>query len=65
MINARFECSTFVMFRRWGEYPNERVITVGIGWVLLVRITSGFSGYTKLVYCSSAKGLQQLSVKSI
>ena len=38
--------------------PNERVITVGIGWVLLVSATSGFSGYIKLAYCSSAKGLQ-------
>ena len=38
--------------------PNERVITVGIGWVLLVSATGGFSGYIKLAYCSSAKGLQ-------
>ena len=35
-----------------------RVITVGIGWVLLASATSGFSGYIKLAYCSSAKGLQ-------
>ena len=32
------------------------VITVGIGWVLLPSATSGFSGYIKLAYCSSAKG---------
>ena len=38
-----------------GERPNEKVITVGIGWVLLVSATSGFSGYIKLAYCSSAK----------
>ena len=31
--------------------------TVGIGWVLLASATSGFSGYIKLAYCSSAKGL--------
>ena len=40
---------------------NERVITVGIGWVLLASATSRFSGnsgYIKLAYCSSAKGLQ-------
>ena len=43
---------------RWGERRNERVITVGIGRVLLESATSGFSGYTKLAYCSSAKGLQ-------
>ena len=39
-----------------GEAYNERVITVGIGWVLLASATSGFSGYIKLAYCSSAKG---------
>ena len=33
------------------------VITDGIGWVLLAS-ASGFSGYIKLAYCSSAKGLQ-------
>ena len=38
-----------------GEAYNERVITVGIGWVLLASATSGFSGYRKLAYCSSAK----------
>ena len=38
-----------------GERPNERVITVGIGWVLLASASSGFSGYIKLAYCSSAK----------
>ena len=37
--------------------PNERVITVGIGWVLLASATSGLGGYIKLAYCSSAKGL--------
>ena len=36
----------------------RRVITVGIGWALLASATSRFSGYTKLAYCSSAKGLQ-------
>ncbi len=41
-----------------GGWPNERVITVGIGWVLLASATSRFSGYIKLAYCSSAKGLQ-------
>ena len=30
---------------------------VEIGWVLLVSATT-FSGYIKLAYCSSAKGLQ-------
>ena len=35
---------------------NEKVITVGIGWVLLTSATSGFSGYIKLAYCSTAKG---------
>ena len=34
---------------------NERVITVGIGWVLLASATSGFSGYIKLANCSTAK----------
>ena len=37
---------------------NERVTTVGIGWVLLASANSRFSGYIKLAYCSSAKGLQ-------
>ena len=55
-IQTKFGCSTFIVFRRWGERPNERVITVGIGWVLLASATSGFSGYIKLAYCSSAKG---------
>ena len=58
MIEAKFRCSMFIVFRRWGERPNERVITVGIGWVLLASATSGFSGYNKLANCSSAKGLQ-------
>ena len=39
---AKFGCSTFLVFR-WGERPNERVITVEIGWVLLASATSGFS----------------------
>ena len=52
---AKFGCSMFLVFR-WGERPNERVITVGIGWVLLASATSRFSGYIKLAYCSSAKG---------
>ena len=34
----------FIVFRRWGERPNERVITIGIGWVLLECVTNGFSG---------------------
>ena len=51
-------CTNNPVFGRWGERPNERVITVGIGWVLLASATSGFSGYIKLAYCSSAKGLQ-------
>ena len=37
---------------------NESVIAVGVGWVLLASATSGFSDYTKLAYCSSAKGAQ-------
>ena len=45
LIQAKLGCSTFIVFRRWGERPNERVITVGIGWVLLASATSGFSGY--------------------
>ena len=58
MYMIQIGCSTFIVFGRWGEWPNERVITVGIGRVLLASATSGFSGYTKLAYCSSAKGLQ-------
>ena len=59
VIQTKFGRSTFIVFRRWRERPNERVIiTVGIGWVLLVSATSWFSGYIKLAYCSSAKGLQ-------
>ena len=50
-------CSTFLVLGDGGG-PNERIITVGIGWVLLVSATSRFSGYIKLAYCSSAKGLQ-------
>ena len=56
LIQAKFGCSMFIVFRRWGERPNEREITVGIGWVLLASATSGFSGYIKLAYCSAAKG---------
>ena len=55
---SEFGCSTFIVFRRWEERPNEIAITVGIGWVLLASATSRFSGYIKLAYCSSAKGLQ-------
>ena len=43
----------------------ERVITVGIGQVLLASATSGFSSCIKLAYCSSAQELQQLRGKSI
>ena len=57
-VHVKFGCSSFIVFRRWRERPNERVITVGIGWVLLASATSGYSGYMKLTYCSSAKGLQ-------
>ena len=57
-IQAKFGCSTFIVFRRWGERPNERVITAGIGWFLLASATKGVSGYIKLAYCFSAKGLQ-------
>ena len=32
-----------------------RVITVGIGQVLLASATRGFSSYIKLAYCSSAQ----------
>ena len=49
---AKFGCSTFLVFR-WGERPNERVITVEIGWVLLASATSGFSGCIKLASCMS------------
>ena len=45
-----------------GERPNERVIRVGIA---LGHATRRFSGDIKLAYCSSAKGLQLLSGKSI
>ena len=41
----KFKVSTRGVLSRWGERPNERVITVGIGWVLLASATSGFSGY--------------------
>ena len=34
----------FIVFRRWEERLNERVITVGIGWVLLASATSWFRG---------------------
>ena len=47
-----------------GERPNERVIIVGIGWVLLASATSGFSGCIKLAYCFTAKervGTQTIS----
>ena len=47
---------TFIVFRRWGERSNERVVTAGIGWFLLASATNGISGYIKLAYCSSAKG---------
>ena len=59
-----FGCSTFIVFRRWGR-PNERVITVGIGWVLLASATSGFSDYIKLAYCSSAKGQYLTSIQKV
>ena len=39
-----------------GMAYNERIITVGIGWVLLASATSGFSDYIKPAYCSTAKG---------
>ena len=60
LIQAKFGCSTFIVLRRGGERPDERVITVGIGWDLLASATctSGLTGYIKLAYCSSAKGLQ-------
>ena len=41
-VQAKFGCSTLIVFRRWGERPN--VITVGIGWVLLASATSRFRG---------------------
>ena len=49
---ARFSCLD------GGEAYNERVITVGIGWVLLASATSGFSGYIKLAYSPLPRGLQ-------
>ena len=58
LIQTKPGCSTFLVFRRWGIAYNERVNTVGIGWVLLASATGRFSGYRKLAYCSSAKGLQ-------
>ena len=33
---AKFGCSTFIVFRRWGERPNERVITAGSYWQVLL-----------------------------
>ena len=56
VVKAKFGCSTFLLCLDGGEAYNERVITVGIGCVLLASATSGFSGYIKLAYCSSAKG---------
>ena len=38
----------------------ERVITVGIGQVLLASAASRFSSYIKLAYCSSAQELQYI-----
>ena len=59
MVMSIYLCFGYsIVFRRRGERPSERVNTVGIGWVLLASATSGFSGYIKLAYCSSAKGLQ-------
>ena len=45
-LSSKFGCSMFIVFRRWGERHNERVITVGIGcqWVLQASATSRFSG---------------------
>ena len=49
---ARFSCLD------GGEAYNERVITVGIGWVLLASATSGFSGYISLPTAPLPRGLQ-------
>ena len=46
----------FTVFKFISCLSCERVITVGIGWVLLASATNGLSGYIKLAYCSSAKG---------
>ena len=43
---------------RGGGGANERVITVGIGWVLLASTISGFSGYIKLLLCQGASVAQ-------
>ena len=51
LFTLRLGCYTF-------GHIHVHVITVGIGWVLLASATGGFSGYIKLAYCSSAKGLQ-------
>ena len=54
----KFKVSVGGYCRDGGMAYNERVITVGIGWILLASATSRFSGYIKLAYYSSAKGLQ-------
>ena len=51
-------CSVFLVFRRCGERPNERVSTVGIGWVLLSSATSSFSGCISLPTAPLPRGLQ-------
>ena len=57
LIQAKFGCSNLIVVEM-GERPNERVIKLEIGRVLLASTTSGFSGYIKLAYCSSAEGIQ-------
>ena len=54
LIQAKFGCARFSCLDG-GEAYNERVITVGIGRVLLASATSGFSGYIELAYCFSAE----------
>ena len=50
---------------RWGEGPNERVVMiVGIGLVLLVSATSGFSGYRSASSRRSRQGYPQVGDKS-
>ena len=48
-----------------GERPNERVITVGIGWVLLVSAISEFSGYISLPTAPLRRGASSSVGKSI
>ena len=57
-----FGCSMFIVFRRWGERPNERVTTVGIGCALLAGDTNTFIVAIKaclLLLCQGAPVAQR------